>query len=1005
MHVRLSSPSGFLLVAALTAAFLAPVTGPAAHASSRPGASAAGPKVTHSAKAVTVSVPASAGAPGYTLDVATDELSLTTRRAGRTVLAAASGDTGALRFTTSDGAWQHATGITDWKWNNGVLTLTADTTLAGATVEARITPEADRYQLDWNVKGGSATRLGLAYDLASAGHWYGHGEAETPQGGPGVDQPWPLDSGEVQHSDFGPASYNMIDPFWYTSASTGLRVDTGDTMNVSINGGKDGLGRFTVVSAATYKATVFVESTPLDVYRDYIGIVGKPKQSDATYTQYEKPLWNSWAQFYTHVDQQKLLDYATELHDRGLDGHTIQLDDKWESEYGNLTFDSTTFPDPKGLSEKIHAMGFDFGIWVTLWINLDSDNYQYAADHGYLLRDASDTTKPCKVTWWNGTAGIIDLANPVAKAWYEGNLRKLMAAYGIDGLKFDTRFFDEKCAPRDGYRATDYQKLGTELADEFDLQGVGIRVHWSSTAHQAGFVTRQVDKGTGWDSLRASVGQNLAISTIGYPFVESDMIGGSGGQAAPSKDVLIRWAQSASLMPLMYSSTSPVETNDVTTGQKVTYDQQTIDLYAAAIKAHERLAPYIWDQVQATLKTGDPIMRPLFFDFPKDQASYTVDDEWMLGPAVLAAPKLGSGATRTVYLPSGNWFDVNQGTLIHGPATLKGYAAPLGVTPAFVKLGAKGALKAIRALKRDGVPAASVLIGPDAPGTGSGKPFKVTTTATNWGTGTISGVRTALTVPDGWTAKATTAATARSLRPGAAYTTNWTVTPAADAVWGSHDLTGTVTYRTSAGKTVTVGDTVQATVEATPGGVQDPYRTTQTTDAQYAQAGDQFAIWATGQDLSGWKDEKGAVYLADAAGQQSTVQAQLVSQTGESPAGKAGIAIADDLTDPSKGGYAVLAMTRSYGLEFMTDSNGDGVLDTWAGGGSTYHPTHLKLVRDGTTYTAYASKDGETWTTVGTAQVPSAAGAEDAGLVASAVNVNYPGDRTEAVFKGFSVTS
>jgi hypothetical protein len=89
----------------------------------------------------------------------------------------------------------------------------------------------------------------------------------------------------------------------------------------------------------------------------------------------------------------------------------------------------------------------------------------------------------------------------------------------------------------------------------------------------------------------------------------------------------------------------------------------------------------------------------------------------------------------------------------------------------------------------------------------------------------------------------------------------------------------------------------------------------------------------------------------------------------------------------------------------MTDGNGDGVLDTWAGGGSTYYPAHLKLVRDGTAYTAYASKDGETWTTVGTARVPSAAGAEDAGLVASAVNANFPGDTTEAVFNGFSVTS
>jgi hypothetical protein len=188
--------------------------------------------------------------------------------------------------------------------------------------------------------------------------------------------------------------------------------------------------------------------------------------------------------------------------------------------------------------------------------------------------------------------------------------------------------------------------------------------------------------------------------------------------------------------------------------------------------------------------------------------------------------------------------------------------------------------------------------------------------------------------------------------------------------------------------------------------VTAPYLTTATTDdAKYAQGGDQFAIWAGGQDLSGWKDEKGVIYLDDAAGEKATVQAQLVSQNSASPVGKAGIALANDLTAPEKGGYAVLVMTQQYGLEFMTDSNGDGKLDTWAGGGSTYHPAYLKLTRDGTAYTAYASKDGETWSQVGTADVPSAAGTGDAGMVASAANVNYPGENIEAVFSGFSVTS
>ncbi|GAA4610080.1 glycoside hydrolase family 31 protein [Actinoallomurus liliacearum] len=660
----------------------------------------AGPRVTHDAHAVTLTVPASAGAPGYSVKVATGSLTITTRRGGHTVLATAGGTTGGLRFR-SGGAWQRATKVTHWSWKNGVLRLDAATTRDGVTAEALITPKPDRYALSWNVKGGSADQLGLAFDLKSAGHWYGHGEAATSKGGPTTDQPWPLDAGNVHDSAFGPASYEMVDPFWYTSSATGLLVDTGEVMDVAINDANDGLGRFTVASGGTYNATVFVESDPFQVYRDHTGVVGKPAKSDATYTQFEKPLWNSWAQFYTKVDQTKLLDYAQKLHDNGIPGHTIQLDDRWESNYGNLTFNTKTFPDARAMSDKIHAMGYDFGLWVTLWINLDSTNYQYAVDHGYLLKDKADPTKPCTVSWWNGTAGIVDLANPDAKAWYVANIKKLMSTYGVDGFKFDTRFFDDTCAPDKGYQRADYQRLGAQLADQFDLQGAGIRVHWSGS-QQTGFVIRQVDKGTGWNSLAASVAQNLAISTIGYPFVETDMIGGSLSQPAPAKEVLIRWAQSASLMPLMYSSTSPAGTNDPKTGKPVPYDQETIDRYRDAVQAHGRLAPYIWDQVKHSVATGDPIMRPLFFDFPRDAGAYTVSDEWMLGPAVLAAPKLSSGDTRDVFLPTGKWFDVNRGTVVQGPKILRGYRVPLDVTPAFVDVKAAGADKAIRALRRTG---------------------------------------------------------------------------------------------------------------------------------------------------------------------------------------------------------------------------------------------------------------------------------------------------------------
>ena len=196
------------------------------------------------------------------------------------------------------------------------------------------------------------------------------------------------------------------------------------------------------------------------------------------------------------------------------------------------------------------------------------------------------------------------------------------------------------------------------------------------------------------------------------------------------------------------------------------------------------------------------------------------------------------------------------------------------------------------------------------------------------------------------------------------------------------------------------------TVPYEPNEVRDPYRTFATTDdAKFGQYGSQLVIWAGGSDFSGGTDEKGGIFLPGSATESSVVQVETVSLTGsDNPTAKYGIAVANDLTAPEKGGYAVLTMSKSYGVEFMTDSDGNGHLDTWAGGGVSTHPAWLRLVRSGTTYTAYTSiNNGLSWNEVASATVPSASGALDAGVVASAVNLNYPGTTVQAVFDHFTV--
>ena len=54
-----------------------------------------------------------------------------------------------------------------------------------------------------------------------------------------------------------------------------------------------------------------------------------------------------------------------------------------------------------------------------------------------------------------------------------------------------------------------------------------------------------------------------------------------------------------------------------------------------AIRQRYILLPYIYTQFRHANTSGLPVMRPLWFDFPEEPATFAVDDEFMLGPALL----------------------------------------------------------------------------------------------------------------------------------------------------------------------------------------------------------------------------------------------------------------------------------------------------------------------------------------------------------------------------------
>ena len=535
--------------------------------------------------------------------------------------------------------------------------------------------------------------------MSSAGHWYGHGEAQTEDGGPYTQQPWPLDETPIQDDVFGPASYLMIDPFWFTQSAAGIWFDTRDVMAVSLGSRQAGTAGLEVQGSDSSTHTVFVERTPHAVYQDYAGITAVRTRATRR-RRSTRHRSGTAGPSSTRASRRRRCSSTRRSPEAGVPGHTIQVDDGWSSHYGDFTFNDKFLGARADVADDPRPRLPDGSLGDALDQRRRGQLRVRPRPGIPAGRSKDHPTQPCQVTWWNGTAGIVDLANPDARAWFAQQLHDLEDRFGVDGFKFDIRFFDERCAPYPGHEPLDYLDLGAELADEFDQQGAGVRIHWTGS-QRYGFVIRQVDKGTDWGSLQAAVAQNLAITSIGYPFVETDMIGGSLGQPTPSKQLLVRWAQAASLMPLMYSSTSPAGRTDPSTGEHEAYDQETIDLYTRAVQRHEDLGAAIRDQVNRAIAHGEldhEAAVPSCSLMTQRATTSTTSGCWATSP--LAAAR--SSPTRRpahVRIPPGRWYDVTRSREVRGPTTLRSYSAELGETPpVFVRLGRSESRDLMRAV-------------------------------------------------------------------------------------------------------------------------------------------------------------------------------------------------------------------------------------------------------------------------------------------------------------------
>ncbi|NWX90475.1 MYORG glycosidase, partial [Nothoprocta pentlandii] len=96
-------------------------------------------------------------------------------------------------------------------------------------------------------------------------------------------------------------------------------------------------------------------------------------------------------------------------------------------------------------------------------------------------------------------------------------------------------------------------------------------------------------------------------------------------------------------------------------------------------KLHESLvAPLLLELAGEVTDTGDPIIRPIWWISPRDEATHKIDSQFLIGDTLMVAPVLEMGKQeRDVYLPMGKWRSYKGELFEKTPVLLTDYPVDL----------------------------------------------------------------------------------------------------------------------------------------------------------------------------------------------------------------------------------------------------------------------------------------------------------------------------------------
>jgi alpha-glucosidase (family GH31 glycosyl hydrolase) len=423
-----------------------------------------------------------------------------------------------------------------------------------------------------------------------------------------------------------------------------------------------------------------------DALRDYTLVAGRipmpPRFAFGTW----------WSRYWSYTDRELVaLVREFEEHDVPLDVLVIDMD--WHLTFGTkwwenkkdqsghtlgwtgYTWNRTLFPDPPALLAWVHGRGLKTTLNMHPASGVQPHEEQYPAMARAMGIDpATKQYVPFDITDKKFAENYMTiLHHPLEKQgvdffWLDWQQEASTKTAGVNPTWW-LNYVHTSDMERRGKRPLIFHRWG------------GLGNH----RYQVGFSGDTISV---WDSLAFQPFFTATAANVGYGYWSHDIGGHMPGPV--DAELYTRWVQFGVFSPILRTHT----TKDPNAERRIwAYPVDYARAMRDAFLLRYALVPYLYTASRAAYDTGLSICRPLYYDFPEAAEAYAFEGEYLFGDSLVVAPVTGpvspaSGlASKTVWVPPGEWIEWFTGARLRGPATAE-RSFTLDELPVYVRAGA-----------------------------------------------------------------------------------------------------------------------------------------------------------------------------------------------------------------------------------------------------------------------------------------------------------------------------